>query len=60
MSNYDWSLTSANERKSDRRKFSNDGCIEGFHIATAPAKIREKFPLPSIPHGSLQINKALS
>lgn len=51
MSNYDFSLTPANERKCDRQKFSDDGCIAGFHIASTPVKSRDKFPLPTIPHG---------
>lgn len=54
MSNYDFSLPTAGEKKKIEKKndaYANENCIEGFHIATKPPKSKEQFPLPVIPAG---------
>ncbi len=52
LSNYDFALGPSNERKSSKKPNTvEDDCIEGFHKATKPLKMKEKFPLPNIPTG---------
>lgn len=51
MSNYDFSLPCPGEPKKveKKKKYENENCIEGFHVAIKPLKPRERFPLPVIP-----------